>query len=356
MSTKTIPFSNIFLPLIETISQQVKEGRELEYSEDAIGITSLLSCPIKTELRKNIPNLESVTTVEIEDGFLWEQQVKTALKKLFGNRVKEELVLKYEHANVKIEGHLDVAIDLGDLIIGLELKSPKYLYLKRIPDEAKDIVGSTLLLNGQDFVYMPDSYTVQSKIQNYLLRYQYPGKRVYTFLFAKTLLIKGGYARKFYVLYDTNKNPFTDTDIQKLIEAYKERKGPTFAYECMMCQFFDLGICEGQTFDPIEIQYKDLDDEAKMLLKQYEQLKTELKRIETQLKKKIKGTVVLEDGRKIGWVKTKKVNIDINKAVEQIPEPVRIKYLTIKPSMQNRVAKQWPDVVRSEEEFVYWKL
>jgi len=352
-----VNLANVFLPLIQRISEDVREGRELTYTENAIGITSLLNCPVKSELRKQVGDIASVTSVEIEDGFLWEQQVKKALLNIFGSDiVKEELVLSYEYDGIRIEGHVDVVLIFDAYVVGLELKAPKYLLLKRIPNDNKDVVGHTLLSQGEKFVYMPDTYVLQSRIQNYLLRRTYPDKQVYTFLFVKTLLVKGGYARKFYVVYDTNDRELTEEEIRKLIKRYKDNNGPTFAYECMFCQYFDFGLCDGHIYEPPIVLSTDIDEETKDLLREYYQVREYLKRIETQLKKKVKGTIVLRDGRKIGWVKTRKRNIDIKRLIEVIGPEKSSRYLTVKPGLQSELARQYPGLVTSEEEHVIWTL
>jgi len=352
-----LPFANVFVSLVRHIAHNVRQGRELTYSENAIGITSLLTCPIKSQLSKQYGNIDpDFTSVEIEDGYLWEQQVKTALKEIFGDKVIDEYVLKYEFDGIKIEGHLDVVIQTNDYIIGLELKAPKYLSLKEIP-KPDDIVNYTLLTNGNKYVYMPPTYVLQSRIQNYLLRQMHPDKPVYTFIFAKSLLIRYGYARKFYVVYDTNRPSMDDQEFSQVVEQWRKSNKPTFALECFMCQFFDYGICEGATYEPNNITENELDNETKQLINQYLQTKAELKRLETQLKKHLKGSVTLADGTRIGWHKYKRRTYDINKLIEKLKNDKTLinKYLTVRPSMVSRVTKQFPDIVIDEEESVSWQ-
>lgn len=95
----------MFETLVERIRQESKEGRVLTYTEGAIGITALLSCPVKYELAKEY-EIEP-KAVEIDDGFVWERQVKKALKELYGESFQEEKDLIYEVDKTLIHGHLD---------------------------------------------------------------------------------------------------------------------------------------------------------------------------------------------------------------------------------------------------------
>jgi len=44
-----------FVEVVERLRERASEGRELEYSEGAVGITSLLYCPKKWEFRQKFP-------------------------------------------------------------------------------------------------------------------------------------------------------------------------------------------------------------------------------------------------------------------------------------------------------------
>ena len=90
--------------------------RNLEYRKGAYGITELLSCPIKAEIRRKLQEAGielPVESQEIEDGFLYENLVKLALAKRFGDRFEPEKVLpldlQLDDGRIfKIDGHLTV--------------------------------------------------------------------------------------------------------------------------------------------------------------------------------------------------------------------------------------------------------
>jgi len=170
----------MFEQLVEKIRQESKEGRVLTYIEGAIGITALLSCPLKWELCRTY-DVEP-TAVEIDDGFVWERQVKSALKELYGDAVQEEKDLFYEIEGTLIHGHLDCFIELEDEVIGIELKAPKYILLKDIPQGIKD--G---LYEDEGLVIHNSVYLTQAKIQRFILGRLYPHKKVRQYLFYKSL-------------------------------------------------------------------------------------------------------------------------------------------------------------------------
>jgi len=344
--------ANVFLPIVQDIANNVRKGRELQYSEGAIGITSLLQCPLKTKLSKQFDVQLDVTSVDIDDGFLWEQQVKTALRERFPENFVEEFVLAYTVDDIKIEGHLDVLLSFDKFVIGLELKAPRYLLLRK-PITDKDIIGDNLVY-GNGLVYMTDTYITQSKIQHYLLKKTFPDKTVYTYIFAKTLLVYGSYMRKFYVVYDTSNEVLSDDEFKTIIESFRNGEGPTFAFECMMCRLFELGLCDGKPYDPIEQQLKDLDKDTQALIREYIELEARKKLIEKELKKRLRGSVKINNRKVIGWVKKEQKRVDIDKLIEQVSKHELKRYIAVRPDAVDIIQRKYPDTVTVTQE-VKWQ-
>jgi len=345
--------ANVFLPVIQNIANNVKKGRELHYSDDAIGITALLQCPLKTKLSKQFDIQLDATSVDIDDGYLWEQQVKSALKELFPDNFKDEFVLDYTIDDIKLEGHLDILLIFDRYVIGLELKAPRYLLLKR-PITDKDIIDGTLVY-GNNLVYMTDTYITQSKIQHYLLKKKFPDKTVYTYIFAKTLLVYSTNMRKFYVVYDTNDTVLSDEEFKNIVESYKNNQGPTFAFECLSCRLFELGVCSGKQYEPQKQELKDLDEQTLKLIEEYNQLETRKKLIEKELKKRIRGSVTVNNKKTIGWIKKTQRKVDINKLFERAPKNELKQYVTIRPDVIDVIQSKYPDVV-TETLNVKWEF
>lgn len=226
--------------VIEKIREKTKEGRKLEYSPDAIGITALLYCPLKWELRKKYPEIEA-QAVEVDDGFLWEKQVKEVLKELFSNNFEEEKVLRYQTQGIKLEGHLDAFVEFPEKVVGIELKSPRMVFLKEFPE-----TNDTVLYDDGKVVVMNEIYLLQAKIQKFLLEKLYPHKKVQQFIFAKTLCKKANRSKKFYIIYEV-KGAISEEEFKELIRRFKEDKSPRFEKECeYYCEYFRRGICSGR--------------------------------------------------------------------------------------------------------------
>ena len=331
--------------LVDTIREKSKEGRELSYAEGAVGITALVHCPLKWELSKTY-DVEP-TAVEIDDGFVWERQVKSALRELYGESFQEEKDLIYEIDGTLIHGHLDCFIELEDEVIGIELKAPKYILLKDIPQFIKD--G---LYEDEGLVIHNSVYLTQAKIQRFIIGRLYPHKQVRQYLFYKSLAKHKSWSQKLYVLSEV-KESITEEELKELVRRFHEDKSPRYPNECTSyCVFYREGLCEGREY---RLEEEKPQESAFELLRYYRTLETELKQVETLLKKAVKGTLKI-GGRELGWVKREVVSFDVEKLLKKAGDKAH-EYVYVKPSKKEEILNTFGDeVVKEKREEVIWKL
>ena len=335
------------------IREKTKEGRELEYGEGEIGITSLLQCPLKVRFRKEYPEILP-EAVEIDDGYLWEKQVKDALREVYGDRFEEEKELPLEIDGVRIRGHLDCFVEFPDLVVGVECKSPKVLVFKQVPPE-EELVDGVLLVDGEErYVVNNELYHLQARIQKFILERLYPHKKVEEYLFYKALCRKGTWARKLYVLVPVHES-ISEEELRGLVRRFREDPSPRFPEECeKYCEFYRAGVCGGKPF-----RYEDgenLPERIFELLKEYRSLQTDLKNIEVQLKKLITGSVTLGN-REIGWVGRKRKKINQEKLAFLLPPEKIPEFFQLKRGAEERLPEDlMEEVVEGEEVTRVWKL
>ena len=116
----------MFESLVHDMSEALVENRNLEYSDNAVGITSLLYCPMKATLRKEHPEIKSYG-LEIDDGFLFENQVKYSLRRRWPKHTIDEYVATYKSKRLNVEGHVDVVVQGKKTLLGIECKHTKIL-------------------------------------------------------------------------------------------------------------------------------------------------------------------------------------------------------------------------------------
>ncbi len=341
--------------VVKQIREGVKEGRELSYGEGEIGITSLLSCPLKAKLRKEHPDI-SASAVEIDDGYLWEQQVKSALSEVFGGKFEDEKDLVDEVEGLKIRGHLDCFIELEDKVIGIELKSPKAVLLKKFPEDESLIDGVFLIDEEGEYIVHNPLYYTQAKIQKHILKKMYPDKEVEQFLFYKAPVRRGRFEKKLYILAPV-KEDITEEEYKELARKFKEDKSPRYPNECTSyCEFYRAGVCEGKEFSYEDKDSSGLDQETKELLREYRELQSQLKTLETLLRKKLKGSVKF-GGREIGWVPKKTIKLKEDRVAFLLP-PERIpEFFTVKWNRKEELIKEFgEEVVEEIKEERVWRL
>lgn len=329
--------------VIKKIRDKAKEGRELSYMDGAIGITSLLQCPLKWELSQRYDI--KAESVEIDDGFVWERQVKDTFKELFGS-VEEEKDLIYEVDGYRIHGHLDLFVENSDDVIGIELKSPKFLLLREIP---KDIENGLLLDDCGIVIHNPQYYT-QAMIERFLLERLYPEKKVRVFLFYKALCRHRTFSQKLYVVSEV-KESIKEEELRELLKKFHEDKSPRYPNECeSYCVFYKEGLCEGRAYT----DGKNNDGNALELLKEYRALQSDLKLLETHLKKAIRTSLKFGN-KEIGWVKREVKELDIKKILAL---PLNHEeYLTVKWQRKDELIKNFgEELVKEVREEWVWRL
>jgi len=231
----------LFKALVDEMRKIATEEREVSYSEGAVGITALLYCPKKFELKFEYPEIQA-ESAEVDDGLAFEYSVKQALKRLFGNNAIDEFVLHKRINGLTIEGHLDALINKGDELIGIEIKAPRLLKTKNgfRPNGERIIVD-----DGTKFQHS-ESYVLQARIQKRILQDMFPKKKVRTFLFYKTLIKHDKGHQKAFVVYEV-KDPISAEELEKLVERFKNDKRPRYDWECTekYCAYKKAGVCNG---------------------------------------------------------------------------------------------------------------
>ena len=341
--------------IVEKIKERARDGRELSYSDGAVGITSLLYCPIKHELRQKYPDIQA-SAVEIDDGFVWERQVKGVLEELFGKSFEEEKVLELEVEGLKIEGHLDTFIELEDKVIGIELKAPKWIPLKAFPPEKK--IESNLLIDEKhEYVRVNDLYILQARVQKRFLDLLYPDKKVEQYIFLKGMAEWKRWRKKLYVVYPIY-SAISEEELRNLVKRFKEDKGPRFPTECeAYCEYFRQGLCGGKPFAfERTVNHSELDEETKDLLREYRVLEGQLKTVEAQLKKKLKGSVKVGN-KEIGWVERKVVVLDEERLFDLLPKEELSQHFYLNWRKKESLIKRFgKDIVKEERKERVWKI
>ena len=325
----------VFKTIIDEISRKAKEGRNLEYPEGSIGVTSLIYCPLKARFREEHPEIEA-DSLEIDDGFYFEKEVKEALLSLWGAkrvRLEEELPYKSDKG-LKINGHLDIAIIGKKKVIGLELKNMKLAYhnlpYDSVPEEAKFIADPELIKR----ISIPENYMLQAKIQKYLLEQKYSPKPVEHYLFIKTMVkLNGSGLKKVFIIRKTEEN-ITREELETLIEKFMEDETPRYPWECGFCPYRKAGICEGmENTETLKVPTEELPEPVQEALNEYLLLNLRIKDLEDYLKKELKGRkveVTNGNGRPktIGYMEKTKYDWDLQKVFQLLGDNI-LDYVTV---------------------------
>jgi len=227
-----------FEALVNKMRERATRDRKLMYQEGALGITALLYCPIKQELREEYPEVVA-ESADVDDGLIFEKEVKESLKELYGDKVMEEFDLMAKVGNQLIHGHLDALVVNDDELVGIEIKAPRKLLVKRgvtIPKDKKIIYD-----DGSLFLHS-ETYLKQARIQKAILQRMFKDKKVKVFLFYKTLIGENGKTRRAFVVYEVG-TPATIEEIEELVRAFHEIKEPRYDWECDYCEFGKRRLC-----------------------------------------------------------------------------------------------------------------
>ena len=341
----------------------------LQYQEDEIGITSLLQCPIKVEMRKKYPDIKG-TAPAIDDGFRFETITKMAARKKYGENVVEEMDLPYQFSNLplKIRGHLDLVIFKKETnqILGIELKAPQIVLLKKLPENLQQefIFDSE---KEENYIIPNPIYKIQAKIEKFILQKMYPESEVRVVLFQNSLCKFGTFTKKFYTIYEVES--IQEAELNYLATEFLYNKAPRFKNECeYYCQYNEVCDYKHSFLEEKSIVFADLDNfdspspnikEFIKIYKEYLALKDQLKRIEKILQKTINGSIVI-GGREIGWVERIKEKYDIEKIIDfcmqkNIPIEEYL-HVTTSPLKRKRIKELLPEAIISEEKEKVFKL
>jgi len=340
--------------VVERIKGKTREGRELRYSDGAVGITALLYCPLKHRFRQEYPDLQA-DAVEIDDGFVWEKQVKEVLRELFGRSFEEEKVLELEIEGLKIEGHLDTFVEFEDKVIGIELKAPKWIPLKKFVPE-KLIEGNLLIDENHEYVKVNDLYITQAKIQKHLLEKLHPNRRVEQYIFLKGMAQWKGWRKKLYIVYPVYES-IGEGELREMVRKFREDPSPRFPTECEgYCEYYRQGICEGKEFRYEDASYESLSPEVKELIREYRELQGQLRTVEAELKRKVRGSFRIGN-RELGWVERRTEKLDEHKLAKLLPKEQIPEYFYLKWSRKKELIERFGEkIVKGVEVKREWKL
>lgn len=331
-----IDLSSIFHLIISELNNSITSEREKSFEENeerdenSVGISSLLSCPIKYKLRKQYEDVYkelSSDSLEIHDGFLFERDIKSILKQLFGSKFMDEVDLIYEikideKNTVKIHTYLDCLIELDDFVIAIELKHPKAMVVSDFKYEEKFRKSNEyIFIINDDEVIQNSKYITQAKIEKFILeKTLFKDKKVYQFLFYKTLLVGFSLTKKAYLIYEV-KDSIMEKDLYNICDNFLNGKKPNSIFECSYCPFALTNYCDYfknnkvfEVIEEIETIYNYLNDNQnpnkELIEKDFWRLYGVYKNLEKSInvvksillnKLKSKSLIKLKDGRKIGW-------------------------------------------------------
>ena len=291
--------------------------RELEYREGAYGVTELLSCPVKAEIRRELKEAGvelPVESQEIEDGFLYENLVKLALASLYGEKFTPEKLLSYDlevdGEVFKIDGHLDCFLEFDDKVVGIELKHTNLNFDNELTDKPPQLI--VLPPNDRSRINLNYRYYKQVQIQRHLLEKLYPHKKVETYLMVKTQLRTKYKLGKTTVVLPVTES-VTEEELKNLCRLFRTEKKPRARWECKLCAYREHGYCSGheETVEAEELT-EDRSELVTSLLSRRKELLAELKMIEDQLKKLISGSVTW-NGQQVGWIEKVSYTYDLPK-------------------------------------------
>ena len=352
----------VFEMIAEKISEGLIEGRNIEYSEGAVGITGLIYCPLKHQFRLEHPEVKA-RSVEIDDGFAFEAQVKDALVKTWGKAVKPEYVVRYvSPRGQKVEGHIDVVINGREKVIAVECKNTK-LSLHNLPFGSVD--EDCTLLTSPDLVSrisISDAYILQSRMQKMLLQRQ-TSKPVEHYLLIKSMIKIPAHGYKKVLIVRKTTEDMSEAELNGIIDDFLDRKEPRYAWECSYCQYRKAGLCEGMEWHGEDDEDNpELSPAAQEAIAESIELAARLRDLEAFLKKEINGQVEIPNGgrpRKIGWVEKTRYDWDMQKLFDVIGPDIQ-KYMLVNwrklDELEKLIAEVMPlSKVRKARKEKVWK-
>jgi len=307
-------FLQEFERILSELSAHVREGREISYRDEAYGITEIISCPKKAQLRRQHPDLE-VRNIAIDDGFLFEKTVKEVLRKIFGNRFEEEKVLSHDFTvdgePFSIDGHLDCFIQYNsNKIVGLELKHTVLSFDNETSGRPEELI---ILQPNSRRISINYKYILQAKIQKALLEWQYPDKEIEHYLVIKTTLRTRYKMGKSIVVLPTIES-ISREELEEIIRMFRNDPRPRANWECQYCIYRQHGLCNGSESANTTLEHENA-ELIMELLDRYSKIQTEAQMIQEQLKQLINGTIEYK-GKEIGWTYQERTSWDIKAFVK----------------------------------------
>ncbi len=219
---------------VELMRKDLIERRNLNYEEGSIGITSLLYCPIKVEMRKKYPDIRSESNA-IDDGYIFENVFEPYIERVFKGRVIKDADIPYELDGFKITGHPDFVIETENKVIILEFKAPIFFFSR----EDLEIPEDEFIVDTEKKIKISESYINQVKVQKFITE-QYFKKPVEGYLFLKTILQNKNKKMKKVLILRKVEETIDEEYMRKLIEDFRTKKEPRYHWECRYCAYKDL--------------------------------------------------------------------------------------------------------------------
>lgn len=329
---------------ITLMRDKSNENRTIDYKSKRLGFTSLLKCPIKHQLKQEHPDVDKAVSVNIDDGFFFEDAFAPFLEKAFG-----EKVTKIEHdpsVNVtikgqEISGHPDFIIHFETFTIVLEFKAPVFThhYLDSDPDFV--FPEDEFIFDTHNLVSVFPDYIEQAEMQKTCSEMFY-NSPVFQCLFLKTTIMFGGKYKKVYILKPVEKGMSVD-DIAKKVDDFHKKKEPRHPWECWLCAYKKKGLCDktpkwGGPSEGI------LENQA-FLLDKYSYLSTELQVTLQHLKNEMRDLTVMPDGTHAGWVTGETMEVNFERAYKHLG-PSLFEYLEV-PEVKHDIF--WQKIKEIEE-------
>jgi hypothetical protein len=216
--------------LVKRLREFFREERRLEYTEGAYGITSLLQCKKKAELRRSFPELTS-ESVEIDNGFMFEFFVKKILQDITPEGLFfPEFTFLISYEGVFIQPHIDVVIFGKNAVYSLEVKSLKKVQFEKFPQEDVLTHEQVKRYNPQ----IPEKYVKQAQFQKFFLS-QHLKKKIHQLLLVSCLAVNGNNSKR--VFFEYSVDDISEEEVKHHIQKWKETI-PLDPSECNFCLYY----------------------------------------------------------------------------------------------------------------------
>ena len=216
--------------LVKRLREFFKEERQLEYAEGSYGITSLLNCRKKAELRKQYSDIK-VENVEIDNGFMFEFFVKKVLQDIIPESLFfPEFTFVVPFEDILVQPHIDVVLFGKQSIYSIEVKSVKKVEFEKLPRE--DVLTHDLVMNYSP--KLPAKYIKQAQLQKFFLSKHLKGKKIIQLLLVSCLAVSGNNSKRVFLEYLVD--DISEEEVKRHIAKWKTTY-PLEPYECDYCMY-----------------------------------------------------------------------------------------------------------------------